>query len=69
MSAIETLRAILVGATVVTAVLAAGFGRWSTAVILAVAVLVHGYVTLYLRRLRVAQGGSAPPAPPPGPAL
>ena len=65
MSAIETLRAILVGATVVAAVVSAALGRWLTAVVLVLAVLIHGYATLYLRRLRAGTGQATPPAAPP----
>ena len=58
MSAIETLRAILVGAAVVAAVVAVIFGLWFAALVLVVAVGVHGWATLHLRR--VEQG--TPPA-------
>jgi hypothetical protein len=62
MSAIETLRAILVGGAAVAAVIAGLLGLWLTVVILVAAILVHGYTTLYLRRLRL---GHLAPAPPP----
>lgn len=63
MSAIETLRAILVAGAVVAAVVATTYGRWITAAVLLGAVAVHGYTTLYLRRLRLARTArSSPPA-------
>jgi uncharacterized membrane protein YjjP (DUF1212 family) len=67
MSAIETLRAILVGGAVVAAAVAALFGLWLTVVILLVAVIVHGYTTLYLRRLRLGRTNAPPGSPPPAP--
>ena len=65
MSAIETLRAILVAGAAVAAVLSAAFGQWSAALILLAAVGVHGYATRYVRRLRLARGDVPPPAPTP----
>ncbi len=64
MSAIETLRAILVGTAAVAAVIAAVLGLWFAAVVLSAAIGVHGFATYYLRQLRVAP----PPAPPGDPA-
>lgn len=64
MSAIETLRAILVAGAVVAAVIAALYGLWLTVVVLVAAVGVHGFVTLHLRRLRLAHATRPPGTPP-----
>jgi hypothetical protein len=57
MDSINTLRAILVGSAALAALVAAVFGRWLVAGVLAVAIAAHGAVWLYLYRV----GTAAPP--------
>jgi hypothetical protein len=54
MNAIETLRAFLVAGAAIAAVVAAFQGVWVATFILTLAVLVHGFLTYYLRRNRTA---------------
>ncbi|MPZ89553.1 MAG: hypothetical protein GEU81_16120 [Nitriliruptorales bacterium] len=52
MSAIETLRAFLVAGAAIAAVVSAFRGLWLAALILTTAVIIHGFLTVHLRRTR-----------------
>ncbi|GEM_PF-6934948 len=64
MSSIETLRGVLVAGAVAAAVLAALLGQWLPAAVLAVAVLIHGVLTPYVRRQAGPAGPGAGDVPP-----
>lgn len=48
----NSLRIVLVGATALAAVLAALYGLWTVAAVLAVGVVAHGLLWMYLARQR-----------------
>lgn len=61
MQTLETLRGVLIAGAVFALVVAVFLGLWLPAVVLAVAVLVHGVLTPFIRRQAPAQGTPAPP--------
>ncbi len=48
---LHTLRMILVGTAVIAAITAAILGYWLAAAVLTVGVFVHGFATVYLRKV------------------
>lgn len=65
MASVNALRALLVGGAIVAGIVAAVSGLWLTAAVMAVAVGVHGFLTVHLRS-RPAPPAVTPPsgAPP-----
>ncbi|MGH3666504.1 MAG: hypothetical protein ACRDU8_10540 [Egibacteraceae bacterium] len=51
MEAVNMLRAVLVGGAVLAAIFAAAFQRWSVVFVMLIAVVAHGFLWVYLRRL------------------
>lgn len=66
MASVNALRALLVGGAIVAGIVAAVSGLWLTAAVMAVAVGVHGVLTVRLRSHPAAPPAVTPPsgAPP-----
>lgn len=68
MASLNALRALLVGGAVIAALVAAVYGLWLTVAIMGAAVVVHGFLTVRLRRhagppvVPAVQPDSYPPA-------